>query len=995
MTLEVDTTRILYSGTGSTGPFAVPFLFSVNSHVKVARQAASGTITELAEGDDYTLSGGPDAGMVTLSTALAAASGSNPAERLAIWRKRPLTQEVDLSVNDPYRSTIIEGALDTLTQIDQELSERIDRAISLPVTDSVGATTELPAASQRANKLLGFNASGGVAVVDPATVGSGGGGDLGVTAIIDGGTGASTATEARSNLGIGAIGTKETLANTDIATAHATLNHSTIITTYLEANSSARLQSLGQWVVESATTTAPASVVNGTAYLIPTGSTGVWAAQVGKIAYGAGGVWTYKTPAKGWTAFARDTDAEWYYDGTAWAQTSGTGSSSSTPTYSSQDARVAGYAKTNGGGGGKWRAHWTNDQRIVVYGDNANFVYEPTGDNWGPFELSVPWDTSTISIENMYAGQNYLLVQTNESTGNLYHIGSSASGQGGNGSTSAVTQLTKITKFTTDAVKIASVKTEASRGTSSGFFWYALTTAGNVYSCGYGLNYLMGNNSTSNLSTPRKITQSDGVTAIASVTEIVCDTPYAPVFLITSDHKAWRFGSGTDGAHGGGSTSNLTWPTLLETTVGSGVARTDISTAVVTGDYVSTQRSAAWLLTTAGKVECAGNRTYGNGDGAALLSAASTTFQAASGTISTLTITAIAAGGGENYVCVAISSAGNGYICGYMASYGFLGNGGITNLNVFTIFSSLPSGFAGALTGAKISGGNSFSVVYLEALISGVKRLASIGYDTSYATSKGTVLGAAANQTWGSVLGARGTILSWQAVGDSQVHGLEVLNSDGELRYAGGNDQGQAGVQPGNLRSVAYLQPCRLSGPRLLKPLTWKGAYSAGTTYTQNDLAGDQGSTWLLIVPTSTGVAPPTLPTTSNSSWFLVAQKGDAGFANIVFDFDGGTTALTSGMKARIPVSFSCTITEATLVSDTTGSIVLDVWKNTYANYPPTVADTITASAKPTLSSASKTTDATLTGWTKTITAGDILIANINSVSGITNAVLTLKAQRS
>ena len=33
----------------------------------------------------------------------------------------------------------------------------------------------------------------------------------------------------------------------------------------------------------------------------------------------------------------------------------------------------------------------------------------------------------------------------------------------------------------------------------------------------------------------------------------------------------------------------------------------------------------------------------------------------------------------------------------------------------------------------------------------------------------------------------------------------------------------------------------------------------------------------------------------------------------------------------------------------TSGSIVIDVWKDTYANFPPIVADTITASAKPTL----------------------------------------------
>jgi len=84
----------------------------------------------------------------------------------------------------------------------------------------------------------------------------------------------------------------------------------------------------------------------------------------------------------------------------------------------------------------------------------------------------------------------------------------------------------------------------------------------------------------------------------------------------------------------------------------------------------------------------------------------------------------------------------------------------------------------------------------------------------------------------------------------------------------------------------------------------------------------------------------------------------------------------------------------ATLLADVSGSIVIDIWKDTYANFPPTVADTITASAKPTLASAQKAQDSTLTGWTTTIAAGDILAFNVDSITTVTRVTLSLKVRK-
>ena len=93
-------------------------------------------------------------------------------------------------------------------------------------------------------------------------------------------------------------------------------------------------------------------------------------------------------------------------------------------------------------------------------------------------------------------------------------------------------------------------------------------------------------------------------------------------------------------------------------------------------------------------------------------------------------------------------------------------------------------------------------------------------------------------------------------------------------------------------------------------------------------------------------------------------------------------------------VPFACTITAATLLADQSGSIVVDIWKDTYANYPPTVADSITAAAKPTLSATTKSTDSTLTGWTKSIAVGDILRFNVDSATTIQRVTVVLTVSK-
>ncbi len=117
-------------------------------------------------------------------------------------------------------------------------------------------------------------------------------------------------------------------------------------------------------------------------------------------------------------------------------------------------------------------------------------------------------------------------------------------------------------------------------------------------------------------------------------------------------------------------------------------------------------------------------------------------------------------------------------------------------------------------------------------------------------------------------------------------------------------------------------------------------------------------------------------------------------FGVIVFAANGGGSTITTGYKSFTTMTYAGQILEYTLLADQTGSVVIDIWKDTYANYPPTSGDSICATNKVTLATGIKNTDSTLTSWTKTFSAGDVFAFNIDSISSITNINLTLKVQK-
>lgn len=140
--------------------------------------------------------------------------------------------------------------------------------------------------------------------------------------------------------------------------------------------------------------------------------------------------------------------------------------------------------------------------------------------------------------------------------------------------------------------------------------------------------------------------------------------------------------------------------------------------------------------------------------------------------------------------------------------------------------------------------------------------------------------------------------------------------------------------------------------------------------------------------------------TASSSTYLRGDQTWDSPSAalagGIVFSV-GSTEASASpatGARDYVYIPFACTITGWTMLADQAGDAVVDVWKDTYANALPTNADSIAGSEKPTLSSAAKNQDTSLSTWTTSVSAGDVLGFEVESASDVLKLTVVLHISR-
>ena len=192
MTVATTTSRVAYTGDGTTVAFAVPFPFFDTADLSVIeRTIANGAETAKLLNVDYTVAGGGGStGTITASVAPASS------KQWIILRATPLTQLIDYVSNDGFPAETHEAGLDRAAMRGQEIQEKLGRSLKFPPGDSATLDPTLPSSIERAGKVLGFDVNGKpVPVIDiPA-------GSVSLPlAVASGGTGTTTAVSARSAL---------------------------------------------------------------------------------------------------------------------------------------------------------------------------------------------------------------------------------------------------------------------------------------------------------------------------------------------------------------------------------------------------------------------------------------------------------------------------------------------------------------------------------------------------------------------------------------------------------------------------------------------------------------------------------------------------------------------------------------------------------------------------------------------------------------------------
>lgn len=143
--------RIVYSGSAGVGPYAFTFEVLANTDIAVYKNTTLLTLTT-----DYTVTINTGTGTGTVTLVVAATS----ADTVTIVGDRAIQRTSDFVTGGDLFANTLNNELDAQTIYTQQVDEKADRAIRSPVTDPTTISMVLPSQASRAQKLLGFNASG-------------------------------------------------------------------------------------------------------------------------------------------------------------------------------------------------------------------------------------------------------------------------------------------------------------------------------------------------------------------------------------------------------------------------------------------------------------------------------------------------------------------------------------------------------------------------------------------------------------------------------------------------------------------------------------------------------------------------------------------------------------------------------------------------------------------------------------------------------------------
>lgn len=132
MTVQTQSSKVYYEGNGITTEWPIPFPVIREEHIKIIRTSPLGVDEEITTG--YIVNGMESENVSV--TYPVAGDALAPGWRLTLYRKMPLTQELDLERGGNFDADVIERqGFDHLVMQIQQVQEEASRALSISITD--------------------------------------------------------------------------------------------------------------------------------------------------------------------------------------------------------------------------------------------------------------------------------------------------------------------------------------------------------------------------------------------------------------------------------------------------------------------------------------------------------------------------------------------------------------------------------------------------------------------------------------------------------------------------------------------------------------------------------------------------------------------------------------------------------------------------------------------------------------------------------------------
>jgi len=132
-----------------------------------------------------------------------------------------------------------------------------------------------------------------------------------------------------------------------------------------------------------------------------------------------------------------------------------------------------------------------------------------------------------------------------------------------------------------------------------------------------------------------------------------------------------------------------------------------------------------------------------------------------------------------------------------------------------------------------------------------------------------------------------------------------------------------------------------------------------------------------------------TVAPNSGDDVFIIALATTADLTRTInFVVDSGSIAMIPGNKGSVTLDVSGILESLVILSDQQGSLTLSIKKSNYNNFP-TFSNIHPSNII--MTNERKIRDDNLTGWTKTLVAGDILTFDVIAVNNINRFLVSLK----